>query len=156
MDDPGLPDLVLRRVFGAPRELVFQAFTDPKHLQQWWGPRLFDVPHVEADARPGGGFLIHMRGPDGQIYPDTGTFHEVVPPERLVFTSTAFDDEHGQPQLVVLHTLTFEEFGLMTQLTLRAHVERVTPAAEGALGGMEQGWAESLYKLADYLDRLRA
>ena len=140
-------DVVITRTFDAPRHLVYEAWTDPKHVQQWWGPHGFDNPLVELDLRPGGTMLIHMRGPDGQIYPDKCTFHEVVPPERLVFTSTAFDDENGEPQLQVLTTITFDHLGSKTALTLRARVLKASPEVMEALAGMEQGWAESFDKL---------
>jgi uncharacterized protein YndB with AHSA1/START domain len=65
-------ELVLTRVFDAPRELVFKVWTDPKHLARWWGPRGFTNPVCELDLRPGGAILIHMRGPDGTVYPMTG------------------------------------------------------------------------------------
>ncbi len=76
---------MITRTFDSPRELVFKAWTDPKHVTQWWGPHGFTNPVCELDVRPGGAIRIHMRGPDGTVYPMTGTFHEVVEPERLVF-----------------------------------------------------------------------
>jgi len=146
--------LVLTRVFDAPRELVFKVWIQPEHLSQWWGPRLFSVPHCEVDPTPGGAFAVDMQAPDGTLFPGGGVFKEVVEPERLVFTSTAFEDENGIPMLEVLNTVTFEEFGSMTKVTLVADVVRSTPETAGALEGMEQGWSESLYKLADYLYEL--
>src|SRR5690606_35626971 len=86
-----IKDMTITRMFGAPRELVFAMWTDAKHIQQWWGPRMFTNPRVEIDARPGGKMNIDMLGPDGVIYPDVGVFEEVVEPERLVFTSSAVD-----------------------------------------------------------------
>lgn len=145
-------EVTITRVFDAPRELVFKAFTDPRLVAQWWGPKYFDNPLVELDVRPGGRLLIHMRAPDGTIYPDTGTFREIVPPERLVFTSGAFEDENGIPELEALITITFVEQNDQTLLSLHAVVTRVTTAAaEQALSGMEQGWSESFDKLAEQL-----
>lgn len=151
-----LQELVIKRIFGAPRDLVFKVWTDPEHVARWWGPRLFTIPRCELDARPGGKLRIDMQGPDGLIYPDTGVFEEVVPPERLVFLSRAFEQDDGNALLEVRHTITFEEFNGMTQMTLRAVVIKVEPEALAALAGMEQGWSESLYKLSDYLDTLAA
>jgi uncharacterized protein YndB with AHSA1/START domain len=71
-------ELVLTRVFDAPRELVFKAWTDPKQVAQRWGPRGFSNPVCELDLRPGGVFRLHMRGPDGTVYPMTGVYHEIV------------------------------------------------------------------------------
>ena len=67
-------ELVLTRIFDAPRELLFKVWTDPKHVSQWWGPHGFANPICELDLRPGGTILIHMRGPDGTVYPMTGVY----------------------------------------------------------------------------------
>src|SRR5260370_40570020 len=80
-------DLVLTRVFDAPRELVFKVWTNPKHVAQWWGPHGFTNPVCELDLRPGGAILIHMRGANGIVYPMTGVYQEVVEPERLRVTA---------------------------------------------------------------------
>jgi uncharacterized protein YndB with AHSA1/START domain len=147
--------LVITRIFDASRELLFKAWTDPKHIAQWWGPHSFTNPLCEWDARPGGAILVHMRGPKGSVFdmvmPMKGMFHEVAAPERLVFTSSALEDETGQPQLEVLNTVTFTEHNGKTRLTLHAKVVKSTPAAAGALAGMEQGWTESLERLAAVL-----
>ncbi len=130
---------------------MFKAWTDPKHVAQWWGPNGFTNPVCELDVRPGGAIRIDMRGPDGVIYPMKGVFHEIVEPERLVFTSSALEDEKGNPQLAVLTTVTFAEHNGKTKLTLQAVVVKSGPAAAGALAGMEQGWRESLGRLAAHL-----
>src|SRR6202167_2121007 len=84
-------EIIITRVFDAPRALVFKAWTDPKHLAQWWGPKGFTNPVCEIDARIGGALRIHMRGPDGSIYPMKGVIREIAAPERLVFTNIAVD-----------------------------------------------------------------
>jgi uncharacterized protein YndB with AHSA1/START domain len=144
----------ITRIIDAPRELVFEAWTDPKHMAQWWGPSYFTNPVCELDARPGGAILIHMQDPDGVIYPMKGTFREVVRPERLVFTSSAFEDEDGNSKLETLNTITFEEHEEKTKLTVHAVVTRAEPGVEGALAGMQEGWSQSLDKLTDYLARI--
>src|ERR1700753_1168821 len=83
--------IVISRVVEAPRELVFAAFTDPRHLAQFWGPAGFSAPACEVDLRVGGRFYVEMRGPDGASYPCTGTYREIAPPERIVYVSTAAD-----------------------------------------------------------------
>ncbi len=148
---PAMPALVITRVFDAPRELVFKVWTDPKHMAQWWGPKGFTNPVCELDARPGGAIRIDMRGPDGVTYPMGGVFHEIVEPERLVFTASAFQDEEGNPQLEVLNTVTFAELGGKTKLTLQAVVVKSAPAVAAALAGMEEGWRQSLDRLAEHL-----
>jgi uncharacterized protein YndB with AHSA1/START domain len=145
-------ELVLTRVFDAPRELVFKAWTDPKLVAQWWGPRGFTNPVCELDVRPGGAILIHMRGPDGTVYPMTGVYQEVVEPERIVFTSAALDDK-GNPMFEVLTTVTFAEQDGKTKQILRARVIKSTVQAAPYIAGMEAGWTQSLERLTAYLAR---
>src|SRR5580692_6124612 len=78
-------EFIITRVFDAPRELVFKAWTDPKHLAQWWGPRGFTNPVCEWDARVGGKIYDVMRAPNGMDYPMGGEFREVVAPEKVAF-----------------------------------------------------------------------
>ena len=92
-----------------------------------------------------------MQAPDGTIYPEKGVFHEVTPPERIVFTSSAFEDEQGVAQLEVLFTLTFQEMGSQTMLTLHGKVVRAAPHTMAALSMMESGWLESFDKLDETL-----
>jgi len=151
----GVPDLVITRVYDAPRELVFSLWTDPKHLAEWWGPRGFTNPVCEADARMGGGLRIHMRGPDGRTHRMTGTFDEVVPPERLVFTNIV-PDENGQALFQIRNTVLFENEGRKTRLTLRAAVLMQTAAAAPYLAGMNEGWSQTLDRLAERVAAVRA
>lgn len=144
---PVAQELVLTRVFDAPRELVFKAWTEPERLQRWWGPNRFTNPVCEVDVRPGGTIRIHMRAPDGMVYPMTGVYHEVVTPERIVFTSVALDG-NGDALFEILNTVTFAEDGGKTTLTLHAKVVKVTAAAAPYLAGMETGWSQSLDRLA--------
>ncbi|HEY5095243.1 MAG TPA: SRPBCC domain-containing protein [Candidatus Eremiobacteraceae bacterium] len=144
------PDLTITRVFDAPRDLVFQAWTDPNQLAKWWGPHHFTNPVCEVDVREGGAIRIHMRGPEGTVYPMTGVFNEVVAPERLVFTSTPLD-ENGDPLFEILNTVVFEEQGEKTRLTLHARVLSATDQAAQYLDGMEEGWTQSLERLAEVL-----
>jgi uncharacterized protein YndB with AHSA1/START domain len=142
-------ELVLTRVFDAPRELVFKVWTDPKHVARWWGPHGFTNPVCESDLRPGGAILIHMRGPNGVVYPMTGVFQEFVRPERLVFTSAALNSD-GNP-FEMLTTVTFAEESGKTKQILRARVIKTTPQAAPYLAGMEQGWTQSLERLTAYV-----
>jgi uncharacterized protein YndB with AHSA1/START domain len=143
-------ELVLTRVFDAPRELVFKAWTDPKQVAQWWGPRGFTNPVCDLDVRPGGAIRIHMRGPEGTVYPMTGVYQEVVEPERLVFTSAALDAD-GNPMFEVLTTVTFAEQGGKTKQIMRARVIKSTAEAAPYIKGMEAGWTQSLERLAKSL-----
>jgi uncharacterized protein YndB with AHSA1/START domain len=145
-------ELVLTRVLDAPRELVFTAWTDPKRVAEWWGPRGFTNPVCELDVRPGGAILIHMRGPDGTVYPMTGVYQEVVEPERIVFTSAALDAA-GNPMFELLTTVTFAEQGGKTKQILRARVIESTAQAAPYLAGMEAGWTQSLERLVSYVTK---
>ncbi len=143
--------LIITRIFDAPREVVFKAWTDPKQLQRWWGPKGFTNPVCDVDVRPGGAIRIHMRAPDGVVYPMTGVFHEIVEPERLVFTSSALG-RNGEPLFEVLNTVTFAAEGTKTRLTLHARVSKVKAAAAPHLAGMEQGWSETLDRLGQEVE----
>jgi uncharacterized protein YndB with AHSA1/START domain len=153
-DSGGLPKLVLRRVFPAPRALVFKAWTDPRHMARWWGPKGFTNPVCELDVRPGGAIKILMRGPGGIEYPMTGQFRDVVPPERLVFVAEAMEDETGIARLQVETTVTFAERGGKTTVTVHAVVTVAGPGTETALAGMEIGWTQSLDRLGDLVVKL--
>ncbi len=148
---PPIHELTITRTFDAPRDLVYTAWTRPDSMAQWFGPKNFTNPVCELDVRPGGAILIHMRGPDGAVYPMTGSFQEVVPPERLVFTSSAFAGVDGMFLLKDITTVTFAKENGKTRVTVHAIVTKATPEAEGALAGMEEGWNQTLDKLADYL-----
>jgi uncharacterized protein YndB with AHSA1/START domain len=147
----GIKEVTITRTFDAPRDLVWKAWTDPELIKGWFGPNMFTIPLAELDVRPGGEFLIHMQGPDGEIYPDIGKYHEIEPPERMVFTSSAFEDENGEYLLEVLNTLTLIEQNGKTDMVLNCEVIRAAPQVQGALAGMEQGWSESFDKLARLL-----
>jgi uncharacterized protein YndB with AHSA1/START domain len=143
-------ELVITRTFDAPREIVFKMWTDPKRMAQWWGPHGFTNPVCELDVRPGGAIRIDMRGPEGTVYPMTGTFREIVRPERLVFTAEALD-QSGTAVLEVLNTVIFEEKNGKTTLTLQARVTKVAGEGVSYLEGMEAGWTQSLERLASHL-----
>jgi predicted dithiol-disulfide oxidoreductase (DUF899 family)/uncharacterized protein YndB with AHSA1/START domain len=140
-------EVVITRTFDAPRDLVFRMWTEPEHLARWWGPKGFTNPVCELDARPGGAILIHMRAPDGAVYPMTGVFREYVPPKRLVFSSIA-EDGNGNPALDEITTVTFAAEGEQTKVTVRTKAVGITPAAPRMLAGMEKGWLQSLDRLA--------
>jgi uncharacterized protein YndB with AHSA1/START domain len=86
--------MVVTRVFDAPRELVWKAWTDPQYVMQWWGPKGFTAPFCQMDFRVGGKFLYCMRAPDGQEFWNGGEYHEIVPHEKIV-SSMYFADSKG-------------------------------------------------------------
>ena len=145
-------EVIITRIFDAPREVVFKAWTDPKQLAKWFGPKGFTNPVCEADARVGGAWRIVMRAPDGTEHPCGGVYREVVVPERLVFTNIATDKD-GNPILDGLTTVIFEEHGGKTKLTLQTRATAVVDYAAGHLKGMEAGWTQSLERLDEELAR---
>lgn len=146
-------EVVITRIFDAPRALVFKAWIDPKHLKRWWGPKMFTNPVCEVDARVGGTWRIVMRGPDGVDYPCGGVYREIVEPERLVFTNIATDND-GNPILDGLTTVTFAEERGKTKLTLTTRAVALVEYAAAYLQGMEAGWTQSLETLAEELAKL--
>ncbi|MGA7160897.1 MAG: SRPBCC domain-containing protein [Bacteroidota bacterium] len=152
--NPPPRELTITRIFDAPRELVFKSWTDPARVAQWWGPRGFTNPLCVWEARPGGSIRVEMRPPDGEAHPMGGRFREIVSPERLVFTSTAFFDSNGNPQSENLNTVTFEEIaGGRTKVTLHVVVLKATAEMAGPLRGMKEGWSQSLDKLDEFISK---
>jgi len=134
------------RVFDAPRELVFRAWTDPEQITRWWGPQHFTSKVRGFEARNGGAFEVDMIGPDGTVYPGGGTFDEVVAPERIVFRGTALD-EKGEVLLEDQTTVTFTDEGGRTRMTLDARILRAYGVGLQYISGMEEGWSQSLARL---------
>ena len=145
-------EIVISRVVNAPRELVFAAWTDAKHLAQWWGPHGFTNPVCEFDARVSGAIRIHMRGPDGVVHAMKGEVREMVAPERLVFTNIAIDDA-GNHILEGLTVVTFREERGRTTMTLQTRATAVVDYATRHLAGMEVGWTQSIDRLEAHLGR---
>ncbi len=142
-------ELVITRVFDAPRELVFKAWTDPEHVANWWGPHGFTVTSIEMDVRPGGKWRKCMRSPAGKEYWRHGVYQEVVEPERLVFTYFS-DDLHSDPGHEMVVTITFAEQGGKTMMIFR-QAEFLSVAERDAHRG---GWTESIERCAVYLAAL--
>jgi uncharacterized protein YndB with AHSA1/START domain len=152
----------LTRVFDAPRALVFAAWTEPQHINQWWGPKPFTSRDARVDLRVGGAWCFVMTSPDGQDFWCGGTFLEIEAPARLVYTNH-FTDAHGAPvppsrygmpgdtPEEMLCTVTFEELpGGKTRLALRHE-----GIPEAMMGNTEAGWSTSLDKLVDVVHALR-
>jgi uncharacterized protein YndB with AHSA1/START domain len=151
MNDEGASrEITITRIFDAPRDLVFKAWTGAEHLAKWWGPEGFSVAEAESDARPGGALTIVMRGPDGTDFPMTGRYREVTAPERLVIES-AVVGEAGRRLLEAVTTVTFADLGGKTQLTVHERGVALVPEAVPMLGGMHAGMNQSLQRLDDVL-----
>jgi uncharacterized protein YndB with AHSA1/START domain len=128
-------EIVASRVFDAPRDLVFQMWTDPEHVAQWWGPRGFTNTIHEMDVRPGGVWRFVMHGPDGVDYQNKIVYIEIVKPERLVYSHVS------GPQFQM--TVTFAEQGGKTKVTARMLFESATLRENvvkqfGAIEGLNQ------------------
>ncbi|MGH2824801.1 MAG: SRPBCC family protein, partial [Thermoleophilaceae bacterium] len=106
-------EIHIERVFDAPRDQVFAAYTDPELIPQWWGPRDTTTLVDRMDVRTGGDWRFVMRSPDGSETGFRGTYREVTPPERIVQT---FEWE-GMPGHVSVETATFEDLGDRTKVT---------------------------------------
>jgi uncharacterized protein YndB with AHSA1/START domain len=145
-------EITITRLFDAPPALVFRAWTEAALLAQWWGPKGFSNPVCEIDARVGGALRIHMRAPDGAIYPMKGEIREIVPPKRLAFTNIAVD-EAGHHIIEGFTTVTFADEGGKTRLTLHTRGSAVAEKAVAYLQGMETGWTMSIDKLQALLAR---
>ena len=140
-------EIILTRVFDAPRELVFTAWTDPRHLSHWWGPNGFTITMHECEVRVGGACRFTMHGPDGTDYRNRIIYREIVRPERLVYDHDGdVDDPHGFQV-----TVTFADEGGRTHLASRmvfATAEQRQATAD--FGAVELG-NQTMAKLAEYL-----
>lgn len=149
--EPGKQEIVFTGVFDAPRELVFKAFTDPKLLPKWLGPKRMTMTVVETDLRRGGQWRFVHRAPDGTEYAFRGVYHEAVPPERVVRTFE-FD---GAPGHVSLEAVTFTENDGKTTLVGKSVFQAVVDRDANLAAGMEKGLTESMDRLAELLRELR-
>jgi uncharacterized protein YndB with AHSA1/START domain len=136
----------MQRTLKAPRQLVFDTWTQARHLSQWWPPHHFDSPHCEVEKRVGGIVRCDMRGPDGTVYPNTGRFLEIDEPSRLVIESELLA---GTKIIMRQNTIvTLEEAGdKLTNMTVEVRILHLEPEAAGAVSGMTEGWSQSLEKL---------
>ncbi len=160
--------ITIERVFDAPREKVWQAWTQPELIKKWWGPEGFTAPSIKLDLRVGGKYTFAMHGPAGSEWDrdmySSGIYKEIIPNEKIVSTDY-FSDENGNmikpsdegqdknfPTEMTV-TITFEDAGYgKTKLTIfypKAENEEQFQAM--LKSGMKEGWSSSLDKLADIL-----
>jgi uncharacterized protein YndB with AHSA1/START domain len=149
--------IVVTRVFDAPRELVFKAWTDPKQVKEWFPPKDFTAPVCEVDPRPGGVFRVVMKAPEGEPFnggefPGEGVFEEVVPNERIAFTFAGKDDIPPP----ILMTVFFEDEGNgKTKVTVHQTARTVADYEALRKTGAEEGLGQSFEKLDELLARLK-
>ena len=147
--EPGKQELVLTRIVNAPRVAVFKAQTDPALIPQWWGPKRFATVVDKMDPRPGGVWRFVQRDAEGNAYAFKGVYHEVLSPERIVYT---FEFE-GTPGHVSLETVTFEELDNRTKMTDRVVYQSVEDRDEMLRSGMEEGARETMDRFAELVAR---
>lgn len=152
----------ISRVFDAPRELVFEAWTNPEHVAQWWGPNEFTNPVCKLDVRPGGAYRLVTRSADGVDFAARGVFVEVVKPERLVMTMDCTEHPpewhdmvnpnrpkgQNNPAGELILAVTFEDLGGKTKLTVLTQFESAAIRDAMVKMGLNEGWSQSLDRLA--------
>jgi uncharacterized protein YndB with AHSA1/START domain len=142
--------ITLVRVIKAPRELVWKAWTDAAMLKEWWGPENFTNPKVEGEVRVGGEMLIVMHGPKGSPWdinlPGVLRYREIVFGKKLVFGNDAIGPD-GEILIKGLTSVTFEDHPDGTRLEVVTGAKAMLPQAVAMLGGMDQGWSQSLDRL---------
>lgn len=154
-----LNELVITRVFDAPRELVWKAWSEPEHFRKWWGPKDFACPVCKIDFQVGGQYLFCMRSKEEQEYWSTGNYKEIITNEKIVF-SHSFADENGN--IVPATYYGFEDFILEMEITVTFHDFDGIPGKTemilkqvgmpiSHLEGMDSGWNESFDKLGESL-----
>ncbi|ANJ28420.1 SRPBCC family protein [Agromyces aureus] len=146
----GSKQFTITRVFDAPREVVWNAWTDPDEAAIWWHPRGIETPRdsVVIDARPGGSYRYTMIAPDGTEYPTFGVYREITPPSRLVFTWGSPGDPDDLVPVISIDLAVHGEAGEQTLMTF--HVQGV----EGAAGDeyVYDGWDSAFDLLVERLD----
>ena len=160
-------DLVIERVFDAPRELVWKAWSDSELMKKWWGPRNWSAPTAMIDFKVGGKYLLAMRGQMGPGMPEVttwsgGVYKEIIPMEKIVVLDSFTDEQgnkvhaskYGLPESFPMEseiTMTFEDAGEgKTKLTV--YYPDITGIEGAMLENMTQGWNQSLDKLAEALN----
>jgi uncharacterized protein YndB with AHSA1/START domain len=147
---PSDTEIVMTRVFDAPRDLVFEAHSSCEHLSKWWGPRRYEVAACEVDFRVGGKWRVVHKGEEGE-HEFRGEYREIVPPERFTWTF----EWMGAPGHVGLETYAFEEHDGKTTLTSTAHFNTVEERDMVLKSGMESGAVETWERLDEYLEVMR-
>jgi uncharacterized protein YndB with AHSA1/START domain len=149
MAEPGKQEIIMTRVFDAPRELVFKTYTDPTLIPKWWGPSNLTTIVDKMEVRLGGIWRYIQRDSSGNEYAFHGVYHESLPPERLVYT---FEFEL-MPGHVLLETVKFEEQAGQTKVTVLSVFQSVEDRDGMLNSGMEEGAVESWDRLAELLEK---
>lgn len=140
-------EVISESVFEAPAEAVFKAYTDPNLIPEWWGPARFTTTVDKMDVRPGGVWRYIQRDAEGKEYAFNGQYQEIVPNKKLVSTFE-FEDMPGH---ISTDTLTLEEVDGKTKMVVRTSVPTPEDLEGMVNSGMEEGWSESVDRLAKVL-----
>lgn len=164
------PEVLMTRIFDAPRELVFKAFSEAEALAQWWGPKGMAMTVAKLEFRPGGTFHYNMKTPDGATnWWGRLVYREIVPPSKIVFLNS-FADEHANPArnpylpawpIELESTVTFEDQNGKTKVTMRGVPHNASESERQAFAagrkGMEYGFSNSAWpQLEAYLAKAQA
>jgi uncharacterized protein YndB with AHSA1/START domain len=159
-------EFVISREFNVPRDFMFKVWTDPEHMQRWWGPKNFKVTYSRMDFRPGGSYHYCMRSPDGNDMWGKFAYREIVKPERIVFVNSFSDEKGGLTRhpmspgwpLEMLSTITFA--GHLGKTTVTVHwaplnaTEEERRTFEDGFESMQKGWGGTMDQLAEYLTNI--
>jgi len=149
---PSDREIQMTRLFDAPRELIFEAYTSCEHLARWWGPRKYELSSCKMDFRPGGKYRFVHSGPDGEEHGFRGEYREIVEPERIVST---FEWE-GLPGHISIDTLTLTEENGKTRYIIVSLFDSVEDRDGMLQSGMEGGANESMERLDELLQQMKA
>jgi uncharacterized protein YndB with AHSA1/START domain len=141
--------LEISRVVNAPRARVWEAWTTPDQMKEWFAPKPFQLVIKSMDLKPGGKFSMAMRGPDGSEFPFSGTYREIVPPSKLVWTG----EFTGDPVDSMRTTIVFAEEGGKTKVSARQTFAVMTPTVKHATAGAQAGWTMTLDQLAAFCEK---
>jgi len=151
--DPKL-DLVLERIVDVPRDLVWEAWTKPEHVAQWFTPRPWTVSDCEIDLRPGGMFRTVMVSPEGQEFPNIGCYLEVVPKERLVFTDTLLPGFRPAMNPFMTAIISLASEGTGTRYTAIAMHKDEASLKRHEEMGFRDGWGKALDQLVAHVKKM--
>lgn len=150
--EPGTQEIVMTRIFDAPRELVFKVCTDPELIPQWWGPASLTTTVDKMEVRPGGLWRYVHRDAEGNEYAFRGVYHDITAPERMVMT---FEWE-GMPGHVLLETITLEDYEGKTRMTDQSVFQSVADRDGMIQSGMESGATEMMDRLTALVEKAKA
>lgn len=151
---PPARELTIARVFDAPRELVFEAWSRSEHLMRWFCPSGFGVPECVCEFRVGGQFIVCMRSADGEDHWSRGRYTEIIAPERIAFTSTVSVGD-GERLYGTETRVDFAADGARTRLVVRQRLTLFEPSADWMIVAVKPGWRDGLDKLKTLIAEMK-